>query len=212
MRDLASKFVKLPQRQKIGTLAWRYITILPAIRRCLVAQGTHYEGEKIGNGKEPLFLHFVSVSRFVQYFTVDDVQFGRYVKKGGQDELTYYFSSLCILERASGPTIKAYGWTETPTTVTFIYRTSRTTTALITFPRPTFETIIVRRETDGKSCKKRSYVCDTNFVDGLRMQTYTPICMYLSAKRRQNFELLAARLCVTTNSDGNIMIVKTKTS
>ena len=203
MKNIATRHIRIPHKVKIGTLAFRGITVSPAFRKCLVLGTELKDLEKVGFNKEPLVLHFATKERFAIFFAIDDIEYGKYVDK--KVENTYYLTSLCILERdGSGASVKAYGWTETDSTVTFIYRNSRTSTRLVTFPRPRFVTSVVKK--NDRNYRKREYEFHSEYVDGLKIVSYVPVCVYLSSKCMRNFKLLSARLCVKETIDGHIIL------
>ena len=110
------------------------------------------------------------------------------------------------------PQVRSFGWAEDEETVTFIYRDSRTSTKLVTFPRPKFKTQRVTDERTKRKVLKREYVIPSIIVDDLKMKSYMPACMYLSGKNIRNFKFLFARLCVKEDSNTGIISINPRRS
>ena len=102
--------------------------------------------------------------------------------------------------------LKSYGWTEDESSITFIYPDSRTSTKLVTFPRPVLTTLVQVDLHSKKKKKVKMYSCTSNIVDNLQMHHYTPGCMYVSTDYIRNFQFLFARLCVNEDCAGVISI------
>ena len=155
-------------------------------------------------GKTSIY-NFASKDRIVDFFSLQDVTFGTHFDH--RTESSYYFTSLCVLKRAGSMTsLKAYGWTEDESSITFIYRDSRTSTKLVTFPRPVLTTLVQVDLHSKKKKKVKMYSCTSNIVDNLQMHHYTPGCMYVSTDYIRNFQFLFARLCVNEDCAGVISI------
>ena len=99
--------------------------------------------------------------------------------------------------------MRSFGWSETETTIIFIYRSSRDSTSQVTFPCPRFVTAVEHRA-NGKRYKVRSYQWNSIYVDGLRILDYRPSDLYFPTKCITNVKLLSARLCLERNREGNI--------
>ena len=140
-RHLYKKHIKIPHKYQIGTLAWRAITLSPAVQK-LLTMNTVFPYENVGTN-EPKIFHFATHGRVNSVLFFDDVVFSQYRKR--KTRTIYNFTSVCILQRPHGATLKSYGWSETESMVTFIYQTGRYTTGLVTFRRPIFVTSVVIR-------------------------------------------------------------------
>ena len=68
MKNIANWHIQILHKVKIGTLAFRGITVLPAFRKCLVLGTELKDLEKVGFNKEPLVLHFATKERFTIFF------------------------------------------------------------------------------------------------------------------------------------------------
>ena len=117
---------------------------------------------------------------------MDDISFGTYTKTSTKEK--FYFTSLAKLTREQGgQSVTAYGWSKTPTTITFIYRKTRDLTNFVTFPRPRFVTNVETRKVGSAQTEKkyrvRTYDWNSNhFINGLALRLYYPTCIYFARK------------------------------
>ena len=205
-RKLHMKTIHMPLPQKTGSLAFRVVMTSPWFRMSLVDGKDLFPCEKIKMSSAGASIyHFGSKKRLSYFFNMDDVMFpSHFDHKSGS---TYYFTSLCMLKRVgSAQKVKAYGWSDNENTVTFIYRDTRTSTKLVTFPRPVFNRSTIVDENRKKKKSKWEYTYPKCVVDGLLIDDYMPASMYLSSKHMQNLKFLFARLCVNNSNDGVISI------
>lgn len=210
--DLHKKKFNLPHQIQVGTFAYRCVTMSPLMRKLMVAYDCPLKPwENVGRVKIkfPRYIHLSSLARVQKVLAIDDMVYSTY--HDHKTESTYYLTSLAILGRAGQTTsTHGYGWSETDSTVTFIYRDTVHSTSLVSFPRPTLESTIVR--VHSKNRKRMKYVMPTCEVDGLYVKSYTPASIYFSAKHQNNFKFICSRLCIRTNENGTILINPSKSS
>ena len=133
------------------------------------------------------------------FFEVKDVHFS--VHKMELERRKYYFTSFRLLQQVGGENVWSFGWIKTESDVTFIYRTSRESTCLVTFPCPKLVTSVHTRPS-GRQYKVRKYKWNSRYNNGLRIVDYIPSCLYFSKKYICNFKLLSACLCIERNKEG----------
>ena len=61
-------------------------------------------------------------------------------------------------------------------------------------------------EKNDRYYRKREHEFHSEYVDGLNIVSYVPVCVYLSSKCMRNLNLLSAPLCARETNNGHIIL------
>ena len=128
----------------------------------------------------------MSRERLLFLFSFSDVSLLSYVDIKSNE--AFSLCPFCLLKPIEkNCVVKAYGWLETDTTITWKVRISLTACKEVVLPKP--------RLHDINKVKKGYNICQC-INDEYKMVSFVPACVYISKHSVVNLKILAARVCM----------------
>ena len=208
----------LPQEVTVGHKMHRNFPMSPLLRCVLFGKEKLHENYfhaykdcTVNSSAKlaPAYLHISSPKRLSQIMTVSDVKLmvhESFDLPGGYCEHT--LTSIASITNGSGRMLKAYGWNETRTSITFAYNDGRTTDPMdfVTFRRPVLkesEKIVVTKHGEERVVKYHKY--DFSSVPPSREYNFVgfvPICIRVHSKNmNSSFSFVGGRIAYRKIND-----------